>query len=187
MFSQAAEAEQPHIIISLSVSTWLCLAPLGMRLSPGLTSPAPAHCAFSQVYHVLGCPCWSPQTPCTDTISLTKHFHVWLVLCTEPHEQFPGPGKGKAPHGQLQMQHLGSEADCNTQKLHFMVLGWFKGYQVTSRNQSLMISPWPQPGCSPYGMKFSIHVSSETPPTSFVRNEHFFSFAVFPTGYGGSD
>lgn len=56
-FHKVAEAEQPHVIISLSVSAWLCLAPLGMRLSSGLTSLALAHCAFCQVYHVLGYPC----------------------------------------------------------------------------------------------------------------------------------
>lgn len=120
---------------------------------PGLTSPAPALCAFSQVYHGLGNPSWSPQPPCTDTISLTKHCHAWLVPCTEPHEQFPGSGKGKVPCGHLEMQHLGSEADWDTWKLHFILLGWFWSLPGTIKKSVFNDQPWPQPGCFPYGMK----------------------------------
>lgn len=66
-FHKVAEAEQAQIIISLSVSVRLCLAPLGMTPPPGLTSLAPARSAFLQVYRALGISLLTRQPPRTVT------------------------------------------------------------------------------------------------------------------------
>lgn len=66
-FRKVAEAEQAQIIISLIVSVRLCLAPLGMKPPPGLTSLAPARSAFLQVYRALGISLLTRQPPRTVT------------------------------------------------------------------------------------------------------------------------
>lgn len=61
-FPRVAEAEQPHIIISLCVPMALP-GTTGNETFPWADLPCPSPLCFFQAHHVLGYPCWSLSHP----------------------------------------------------------------------------------------------------------------------------